>query len=262
VRDGYRMNSKKENLSAEKFYQQLSVNYDVMTRFHQRQKTEREVLQTWLKKYPFKSALDAACGTGLHALLLSQLGVRVVGTDISPDMLSQARINSKAAGVNIKWIEAPLEKLSHHIHQTFGAVLCLGNSIPHLLSKAKLNSALKNFYLLLDPGGWVILQLINYRKVLMEQQRIIGIHRDGDQEFIRFYDLSGKKINFNILTIKWQGNQAFPHLQSTPLYPYTRSEIQTVLLKTGLKPIAIYGDMQFGKFQEKQSANLVIVARK
>jgi hypothetical protein len=34
------------------------------------------------------------------------------------------------------------------------------------------------------------------------------------------------------------------------------------LLKTKLKTVAIYGDMQFRKFKERQSANLVIVAQK
>jgi len=256
------MNSGKVNLSPEEFYQEVSTNYDLMTRFQQRQESEKIVMQSWLTRYPFVSALDAACGTGLHAILLSQLGVQVTGADISAEMLKEARINSQAAGVKIKWIKTPMEKLSHHFQQTFGAVLCLGNSIPHLLSSARLHSALRSFYQLLDPGGWVILQLLNYRKVLSEKQRIVGTHRNGNLEFIRFYDFTGKKINFNILTIEWKGNQGLPCLQSTLLYPYTRTEIQTALRKSGLQIAATYGDMQFSKFQERHSANLVIVAQK
>jgi ubiquinone/menaquinone biosynthesis C-methylase UbiE len=256
------VNSKKINLSPEEFYQEVSTNYDLMTRFQQRQEGEKEVLQSWLTRYPFVSALDAACGTGLHAILLSKMGLQITGADISAEMLHKARINSRVAGVKIKWIKSRMENLSHSIQQTFGAVLCLGNSIPHLLSSSRFHSALRNFYQLLDPGGWVIMQLLNYHKVLSEKQRIIGIHRNGDLEFIRFYDFVGQKINFNILTIEWKGNQGFSNLKSTLLYPYTRKEIQTALRKSGLKIAAIYGDMQFRKFQERHSMNLVIVAQK
>jgi SAM-dependent methyltransferase len=40
---------------------------------------------------PRGTALDAACGTGRHAALLASLGHRVIGVDVSPDMLARAR---------------------------------------------------------------------------------------------------------------------------------------------------------------------------
>lgn len=254
-----KMNS---HLPIENFYQKLASHYDAMTRLEQRWNSEREILQKWLQKFPFRRGLDAACGTGLHALLLSQLGVEMWGADISKEMLKQARKNARTAGVSVKWIQAPLEKLTKNIHHQFQAVLCLGNSIPHLLTKSQLLSTFQNFYHLLEPGGRVILQLLNYHKILSDKQRIIGIHRKDNLEFIRFYDYKGKLINFNILTIIWEKQKAISELQSTLLYPYTLDELQNYLQKVNLFPIAVYGDMHFSKFARKTSPNLVMVAQK
>ncbi len=249
-------------LSPEIFYRKLSENYDAMTRLEQRWNSEKEILQKWLQKYPFRRGLDAACGTGLHTLLLSQLGVEMWGADISREMLKHARKNARTAGVSIRWIQTPLEKLSKNIHHQFQAVLCLGNSIPHLLTKSQLLSTFRNFYHLLEPGGWVILQLLNYHKILSDKQRIISIHRMDNLEFIRFYDYEGKFINFNVLTIAWEKQKTISELHSTLLYPYTLEELQNYLQRVRLFPIAVYGDMHFSKFDRKTSPNLVIVAQK
>lgn len=249
-------------LPPEIFYRKLSENYDAMTRLEQRWKSEKEILQNWLQKYPFRRGFDAACGTGLYTLLLSQLGVEMWGADISKEMLKQARQNARMVGVSVRWIQAPLEKLSRNVHHQFQAVLCLGNSIPHLLTKSQLLSAFRNFYHLLEPGGWVILQLLNYHKIVSEKQRIIGIHRKDNMEFIRFYDYEGKLINFNVLTITWEKKEAISELQSTLLYPYILDELQNYLQKVRLYPIAVYGDMHFSKFDRKTSPNLIIVGQK
>jgi ubiquinone/menaquinone biosynthesis C-methylase UbiE len=52
------------------FYKQLADPYDLMTRFEERFKNEKKILQKWQHKLPFQSALDVACGTGLHSILL------------------------------------------------------------------------------------------------------------------------------------------------------------------------------------------------
>lgn len=256
------MKKSSKPLSLEIFYRQLSESYDTMTRTKQRWNSEKEILQKWLQKYPFQCGLDAACGTGLHAILLSQLGVQMWGVDISREMLKQARQNARTAGVSMKWIQSPMEELSRHIHHRFQAIFCLGNSIPHLLTKSRLLLAFRNFYRLLEPGGWIILQLLNYQKILSSKQRIIGIHRNNDLEFIRFYDFCGKYLVFNVLIVHWQNQLAKPELQSTLLYPYSSHELKKYLQKVRLSPIAIYGDMEFSEFKGKISPNLVMVAQK
>ena len=72
---------------------------------------------------PDQSILDLGCGTGRHAIELARRGFRVTGLDVSPGMLTEARRNAKAAGVDVTWIEANACDFS--VETSFDAVIGL-----------------------------------------------------------------------------------------------------------------------------------------
>ncbi len=55
--------------------------------------------------------LDVACGTGVVAITAARLGAKTSGLDLTPELLEQARENSKVAGVEIDWREGDVEQL-------------------------------------------------------------------------------------------------------------------------------------------------------
>lgn len=248
--------------TAIKFYHELAPHYDKMTRFQERFKPEGKVLQEWIKRYEFKSALDVACGTGLHAIILSTLGIKVVGSDISRDMLKQARYNSARAGVKVKWVSASMQEVALKVPQKFDAIFCLGNSLPHLITIGDLHKAIQGLSKLLNDSGILVIQILNYDQVLKVKKRIVGIDREKNWEFIRFYDFQDNLIRFNILTIEWKNNVPASQLTSTLLYPYTKGELNDTLNQVGFSEIKCYGDLKFSKFQQIKSPNLVVVAHK
>lgn len=249
-------------MDAIKFYKNLSSDYDDMTRFQQRLKTEMATMKQWIARYRFSSVVDVACGTGLHAILLAKMGVRTVGVDISENMLEKAKQHANEFNVSVSWIQTPMQKLHQHLKDKFDAVFCWGNSIPHILNEADLMAVLQNFAMLLRPGGLLALQLLNYHRILKNQQRIVGIHRHNSVEYIRFYDLHPQLVQFNILTIKWKQSKVNYQINSTPLFPYTKSHLEPALVKNDFNQLEFYGNMGFVPFDEQSSQNLVIVARK
>ena len=78
--------------------------------------------------------LDCACGTGWHAIALAQRGYRVAGSDISAAMIARARENAAREGVTIPFAVAGFQELRAMFRERFDAVLCLGNSLPHVLT--------------------------------------------------------------------------------------------------------------------------------
>ncbi len=252
----------KAQSSGVEFYQDIADRYDEMTRFRQRLSSETRVMQRWLDRYGFRTVLDAACGTGLHAIILAKLGLRVTGADISEAMLARAREHAEESGVSVRWVQSPMQELKKNIDEKFDAVLCLGNSLPHLLQKKDLYDALNNFAALLKPGGRVAIQLLNYQRILSQKQRIVGVNRFGDREYIRFYDFGQDKIHFNILTIHWNGDKNTFSLHTTLLYPYRKDELKQAMFKSGFKSIEFFGDMQFNPYHDEKSPNLVIVGSK
>jgi glycine/sarcosine N-methyltransferase len=254
-------NMSTDDSDAVEFYRGMAGSYDEMTRFAQRLPGERALLEQWRSRYSIASALDAACGTGLHAIALAQLGVGVTGADLSPEMLAQARAHAAAEKVSVVWIEAAMEELDQRVAGSFDALFCLGNSLPHLLDAEALAAALGGFRRLLMPGGHLILQLINYEQVLAWQRRVVALTREGEREFIRFYDFGEPLLRFNILQIDWSQKTPLHTLQSVPLYPWRCEELESALKAAGYGGIEIYGDMQWGDYIAAKSQNLVIVAK-
>ena len=244
------------------FYEELAAEYDNMTRFDERLPKERAMLQAWIERYGFQSAIDVACGTGLHTIILAQAGIQVVGADLSNAMLAQAQSHAKQVGVQVEWRQASMENVSVHVQKTFDAAFCLGNSLPHLLTSQEFDAAAASFSRLLRPGGMLVIQLLNYTRILSEKERIVGIHRHDATEYVRFYDFLDPLIRFNVLTIQWQGHQATSTLNATALYPYQHHEIEAMLRQHGFGEFEWFGDMQFHPFDQEKSPNLVIAAKR
>lgn len=245
--------------SAVDFYDDLAPDYDNMTKFAQRLEKTKPLMEKWYSRFQFSSVLDAACGTGLHSCVLAQMGIKTTGADISLQMLEKAKHNATQLGVNVEWIHSSMQDLKKHSHKKFDAVFCLGNSLPHLLTKSDLDTSVTNFAALLNNNGIFVAQLLNYRRILLNRDRIINIARYEDQNIIRFYDFDQHLIQFNILTFQWVGEKVSYKLQSTPLFPYTKKAIADALLLQGFKNVKFYGGMNFEKFNEGTSANLVVI---
>ena len=252
---------KKEVKSAADFYDELATDYDGMTKFTQRFERTKRLMEKWHSRFQFSSVLDVACGTGLHSCVLAQMGVSTTGADISLQMLKKAKHNAARCGAHVEWIQSPMQELGIHCHKTFDAIFCFGNSLPHLLTKSDLEKALTNFAALLKKDGIFVAQLLNYRRILENRDRIVNISKYGDQNIIRFYDFDQHLIQFNILTFRWMGEKVSHKLQSTPLFPYTKEEISDALLLQGFKKVEFYGGMNFESFNEDTSANLIVIGK-
>jgi len=57
--------------------------------------------------------LDVACGTGVVALTASRVGAEVEGVDLTPELISRAKENSKIMGLEVKFIEGDAEFLPY-----------------------------------------------------------------------------------------------------------------------------------------------------
>ena len=72
---------------------------------------------------PGHHVLDVGCGTGRHAVELARRGCRVTGIDLSGGMLEQARAAARAAGVEVRLIEADATEFT--LDEPADAALCV-----------------------------------------------------------------------------------------------------------------------------------------
>jgi glycine/sarcosine N-methyltransferase len=248
-------------------YDMLSKDYDRFVNWQDRLKVEMPFLEQHLQDA--QRVLDAACGTGMHAIALAQRGFDAGGADLSRGMVERARLNAREAGVAVRFEAAGFGELAQAFgREAFDALLCLGNSLPHVLTSDGLHAALADFAACLRPGGLALIQNRNFDSVLARRERWMEpqAYREGENEwlFLRFYDFEPDGlINFNIVTLRREGAGAAWSQQatSTPLRPLTQAGLTAALAAAGFGEVASYGDMSEAPFDPEASGNLIVTAR-
>lgn len=131
------------------FYDSLMNNVDYQKR--------AEFFRTLLVRYGVKEGatiLDLGCGTGNFTCEMAKLGYDMIGTDISPDMLCEARNNMYDNEVEMLLLCQSMEELD-----LFGTVDCAIStldSINHLESEESVKKAFYNAGLFMNPEGMFI----------------------------------------------------------------------------------------------------------
>jgi len=254
-------------------YETFSADYDRFVNWPSRLAFELPFLETQLAGLPRPGGaplrvLDAACGTGMHAVELARRGYSAAGADLFEGMVARARENAAAAGVSANFRAAGFGGLARAFagELPFDALLCLGNSLPHLLSREALAEALADFAACLRPGGLLLLQNRNFDAVMQRRERWMEpqAHREGGTEwvFLRFYDYEPDGlINFNILTLRREQGQGWQQrVASTRLMPLLHADLVRALAEAGFLSVIAFGGMDGSPFDAQSSGNLVLSA--
>jgi hypothetical protein len=183
-------------------------------------------------------------------------------------MIERAHPNAREAGVEVQFETAGFGKLAATFGRgAFDALLCLGNSLPHVLTPEDLHAALADFAACLCPGGLALIQNRNFDLVLANRARWMEpqAYREGEDEwlFLRFYDFEPDGlINFNVVTLWREGAGGWSQqVSSTPLRPLTQAGLTAALSSAGFVDITCYGDMSSTPFDPETSGNLIVTAR-
>jgi glycine/sarcosine N-methyltransferase len=249
-------------------YDAISEDYDRFVNWQDRLAIELPFIINILHEVNARSILDAATGTGMHAIALAQHGFTAAGADLSQGMVTRARENARAAGVLVNFSSVGFGNLAKHFGlHTFDALLCLGNSLPHLLSAEDLSSALSDFAACLRPDGLLMIQNRNFDAVMAKRDRWMEpqSHIQGNREWIfqRFYDFdSDGLITFNMVMLTRTGKGKWSQsIARSRLRPQLKEDLVASLESTGFSKVITLGNMAGGPFDPSTSPNLVITAR-
>jgi ubiquinone/menaquinone biosynthesis C-methylase UbiE len=249
-------------------YDTLSTDYDRFVNWQNRLPAELPFIIKHLQLVNARSVLDAATGTGMHVIALAQLGYQATGADISSGMIQKARANASSSAVKVQFEVTGFGSLAHTFGaHSFDALLCLGNSLPHLLSLSELAVSLDDFASCIKSGGLLIIQNRNFDAILHHRDRWMDpqYHSEADTEwiFLRFYDFDPDGfLTFNMSTLKREdrGNWSQTVISSR-LRPLLQNELVSALSNAGFEAITSYGNLNGDAFDPETSSNLVVTAR-
>jgi glycine/sarcosine N-methyltransferase len=258
-------------LDVQGFYDKLGPDYDLMVSWPQRLAREEAFFQRVFAEAGARRVLDAACGTGMHAIAFARAGLQSGGADLSPVMVETARVNARAAGVEVRFENAGFGELAARFGGGFDAVTCVGNSLPHLPDDDALHSCLRDFADALRPGGVLVIQNRNYDRLLRERQRFMPPvsrgEREGETIFLRMTEFApagarnDEAVEFTILTLRRGGGGTWTMTnRATPLRALRRATLRAALEHAGFSEVRVYGGYAFEAFDAPGTGDLVIIA--
>lgn len=255
-------------------YDQFASDYDRFVNWDNRLGFEIPLIEKIIDevKHPDGKPLqilDAACGTGMHALALAKAGYQVAGADFSAEMIKKAQLNAASAGLEMQFETTGFGSLASVFGEShFDAVLCLGNSLPHLIQDEDIDFTLIDFFACLKPGGLLLIQNRNFDSVMQKRDRWMEPQpfEEGDEQWVfeRFYDFnSDGTIGFNIVNLRRKGlSEWTSEVVSTLLKPQLRDDLQQKATRAGFHQIDTFGTLGKDPFDAQTSGNLILIARK
>lgn len=208
------------------------------------------------------SILDVACGSGEYTIKLTQNNYNVIGIDLEKEMIKKAKDKAKRMHLNINFQVVNMLSLKENFKENyFSGIFCIGNSLVHLKNIDEIYASLKDMYDLLKHNGNLIIQIINYDRILNHDIKELPTIKNNAAgiEFIRQYEKENNKILFNTI-LKNSDNQEFKNTVS--LLPLTSSDLVSIINKCRFRDVHLYGGFNGCAFDNDTSISIILVCKK
>ena len=228
------------------FYNQIAEKYDFIFPLSPAHQT------FFASELKGKTVLDVGAATGNLTAYLSSQGYEVTAIDLSERLIAKAA----EKGITVQ----QLNMLAIDELPTFDNIVCIGNTLPHLDSKASIQLFLQKAYEQLTQGGKLVLQLVNFEKYFAQRQGdylgSLPLIANDKVKFERFYYLNVEgKIRFKTILDDTIENEEL-------LQPILANELTQWLSQIGFQAIDLYGNFKKDPFDPNASMALIIVAEK
>ncbi|MGE5653470.1 MAG: class I SAM-dependent methyltransferase [Bacillota bacterium] len=212
---------------------------------------------------PGSRILDVACGTGALARGLARAGYDLVGYDLDRTMVIRAVELARAEGLEIPYSVWDMRQLPEP-PQPFDALLCVGNSLVHLTDDRAIDTALAGFNRQLSVGGKVIIQIINYDRIL--DQKVDSLPTINDEThgltFERFYDQRDDGlIDFRTSLSLLVGSGREVIRNTIALKPLRKLALTEALSRAGFMVEAVCGGFNAKPWEPSSYATVFVAAK-
>jgi ubiquinone/menaquinone biosynthesis C-methylase UbiE len=210
---------------------------------------------------PLSYAIDCACGTGAITTRMAKKGVKMVGIDISEEMLAEAQANARNNAVSIMFAKMDMQKFE--VHKQADAVISACDGVNYLATLSELKRFFECAYRALKPNGLLMFDISSRHKL----QKILGNSTfaadEGDIAYIwqNAYDSSSKLIEMNLSFFKKDGEKYEKFTEKHIQRAHSEKEIKIALCSAGFNEIYSYEAFSFDA-PNKTSERIQFVAKR
>lgn len=204
-----------------------------------------------------KRILDLGAATGGHAKAFAERGWDTLGIELSGDMARLAA--SRAHVVQGSMLDAEaIVRQDYGIAVRFGAALCLGNTLPHLIPEA-----VPAFFAmvrgLLAPGAPFVIQTLNYAHPDIGPGFVFPAIETERFRFERRYEASATPGTLSFVTTLTEGKTVAS--DATVLHAMAPDTIEYWLRGAGFKRVERWSGWDRAPFDASRDRYAVTVAR-
>jgi glycine/sarcosine N-methyltransferase len=242
-------------------YATWARDYDLFGEIGVVNQAEQDFLRTVLVECGARTLLDCACGTGQHLIMLSNAGFKLFGSDRSEPMLEVCRKNLDQFNVEVETKACDYRTLESAWPRTFDAVLCLTQSLNHMLTHEDLVDALRSMRGRLDPTGVLLITQSTTHRTLQGEFRfdLVVNTRDFSRVFAR--DIEEHFQTIHILDVFHSEERCALERHDIRIRIILDEEYLALLKEADFSDVHIYGGYDRQAYDRAASMKLIVVAR-
>ena len=245
-------------------YAGIADRYDLLGgRSGEHEVSKRAFFQRLFREQSIRRVLDCACCTGRDLVLLNSLGPEVVGSDISPTMLGQARANLAAQELDIELAQADYRELPQRYAEPFDAVICLSSSLLHMPDEAEAQRALRSMREVLRERGILVLTQGTTDRQWAARPRFIPVVNTPEFSRLFVIDYHEPGATYHILDLFHTHERAeFKSWSCTYAHIWLRDDYDRLLAGAGFSEVRCYGSWSFEPYDKQASNRLIVVGKR
>ena len=199
-----------------------------------------------------ENVLDLACGKGRHSKYMYELGLSVLGVDLSEQSITKAK-------------EFTQDRLHFQVHDMrevlpnhkFDVVFNLFTSFGYFDDDQENHTVIQSVYKMLNEQGRLVIDFMNAEKIIKalvptEVKQVDGISfsikREYDNTYIRKYiDFEDEGVDYTFME---------------KVRAFKLNDFQEILTQNGFKILHVFGDFHLNPFVVENSERLILIAQK
>ena len=188
-----------------------------------------------------KSAADLACGTGSVALLLAEEMERVIGVDMSEEMLTVALQRAQEQKKQPLFVCQMLQEL--RLDRAVDLAVCALDGLDYILDPADCKEAIRRVYKALNPGGIFIFD-VNTPEKLRAMDGQVFLDEDDDVYCVwrGEFDEQTNICSYGMDLFQRRGDVWQRSFEEHQEYAYTVEQLTEYLRSAGFTHIRVYAD--------------------
>ena len=242
-------------------YHNLAVSYDRLTNDVDDEATVAFYYEI-LKREGLKprTCVDLACGTGSVTAILAKKGLRVIGVDLSEEMLTVAQQKAMELENMPRFICQPLQEL--WLPRGVDMAVCALDSLDYITDPDDCAEAIRRVYKALNPGGIFIFDVNTPEKLrAMDGQVFLDEDEDVYCVWRGEFDEETNICSYGMDLFQRKGEIWERSFEEHREYAYSQEQLVGYLKAAGFTHIRVYADRRFEAPREGEQ-RIYIKARK